>query len=51
MALTDALPDMERELRFFRRVSRPKTLTPAQVKQFNEKGYIFPLQTMRWDGV
>ena len=43
MALTDALPDMERELRFFPAGESPKTLTPAQVKQFNEKGYIFPL--------
>ena len=30
MALTDALPDMERELRFFPAGESPKTLTPAR---------------------
>ena len=44
MALMDALPDMERELRFFRaETQQPKKLTLDQVQQFNEKGYVFPL--------
>jgi non-heme Fe2+,alpha-ketoglutarate-dependent halogenase len=45
MALTDALPDMERELRFYSaNTEQPKKLTQQQVHQFNEKGYLFPLE-------
>ena len=44
MLLTDAHPGMERDLRFFpAENSNPKTLTRAQVDQFNEKGFVFPL--------
>ena len=44
MPLTDALPDMERELRFSPAPdTAPKKLSPAQVEQFNERGFIFPL--------
>ena len=44
MLLTDAHPGMERDLRFFPAETRnPKTLTRAQVDQFNRKGFVFPL--------
>jgi non-haem Fe2+, alpha-ketoglutarate-dependent halogenase len=44
MAVTNAIPEMERELRFFP-VENPhaRQLTEAQIRQFNEKGYLFPL--------
>ena len=44
MAITDALPDMKRELKFYPAENdAPKKLTQAQIRHFNEKGYIFPL--------
>ena len=45
MALTDYLPEQERDLKFFPITNqRPRTLTADQVKEFNGKGYIFPLE-------
>lgn len=44
MLHTDAHPEMKRDLRFFPSQTRqPKTLTRAQVNQYNEKGFVFPL--------
>ncbi|NKB69840.1 MAG: phytanoyl-CoA dioxygenase family protein [Candidatus Latescibacteria bacterium] len=44
MALTDALPDMERELRFYPAANTaPKVLSAEQIKHFNERGFIFPV--------
>ena len=44
MPITDALPDMERELKFFSATNdNPQKLTHAQIRQFNEQGYICPL--------
>ena len=44
MALTDAHPEMARHLEFFpTHNDAPKRLTREQIRQFNEKGYIFPL--------
>jgi ectoine hydroxylase-related dioxygenase (phytanoyl-CoA dioxygenase family) len=44
MPITDALPDVERELRFF--PADPATarrLSADQVRRYNELGYVFPL--------
>ena len=42
--ITDAMPEVDRELRFHPvRHDRPRCLTPAQLRQFDELGYIFPL--------
>ncbi len=44
MLLTDARPEMKRDLRFFPADNEhPAKLTRNQVEQFNEKGFIFPL--------
>lgn len=44
MAVLDALPDMTRELKFFpSETKNPQKLTPAQIADYNEKGYIFPV--------
>lgn len=44
MPIMDALPDMKRELKFFPvENENPQKLTAEQIRQFNEKGYIFPL--------
>ena len=44
MPITDALPNMKRELKFYpAKNDAPKKLTSDQIQQFNEKGYIFPL--------
>ena len=44
MLLTDARPDMKRDLRFFPADNEnPAKLARDQVEQFNEKGFIFPL--------
>lgn len=44
MAITDALPDMEREIKFFPvENEKPRTLSRDQVDQFNERGYLCPL--------
>lgn len=44
MPVTNAIPEMERELRFFPVENpQPRMLTQEQIRQFNEKGYVFPL--------
>ena len=44
MPITDALPDMQREIAFFPCTnSRPKKLTVEQIQQYNKRGYISPL--------
>ena len=44
MPITNAIPDMEREIRFHPVVNdHPKKLTPTQIAHYNEKGYLFPL--------
>src|SRR6476660_8095378 len=44
MAVTNAIPEMERELRFFPVENpNPRKLTAEQIRQFNEQGYLFPL--------
>jgi non-haem Fe2+, alpha-ketoglutarate-dependent halogenase len=44
MPITDAIPEMNRELKFFSaKNDNPKKLTRTQIQQFNENGYIFPL--------
>ena len=43
-ALTDAMPEVDRELQFYPVYhDRPRRLTPAQLRQYDERGYIFPL--------
>ena len=52
MAVTDAIPDMERELRFFPiENDHPKRLTRDQVRCYNEQGYIFPIDLFTPDEV
>ncbi|MDA0336904.1 MAG: phytanoyl-CoA dioxygenase family protein [bacterium] len=42
--ITDALPDVPRELRFFPVDNpQPEHLSPQQIQQFNDVGYVFPL--------
>lgn len=42
--ITDAMPEVDRELRFHPvHHDRPRCLTPAQLRQFDKLGYIFPL--------
>ena len=44
MAVIDAIPEMERDLRFFpASATHPKRLTSEQIEQFNENGYVFPI--------
>ena len=44
MPITDALPDMERELKFFSATNdNPQKLSCAQIRQFNELGLHLPL--------
>ena len=44
MPITDALPGMGRELRFFPvKNDNPKTLPPEQITFFNENGFLCPL--------
>ena len=44
MAEIDAYPELARDLRFFPvQNDAPTTLTPAQIEQFNARGYIAPL--------
>ena len=44
MPIMDALPDMKRDLKFFPvENGNPQKLTAEQIRQFNEKGYIFPV--------
>ena len=43
-ALTDAMPEVDRDLRFHPvHHEHPRRLTPAQLRQYDERGYIFPL--------
>tara|TARA_Y100000588_G_scaffold22702_1_gene22895 strand:+ start:4078 stop:4935 length:858 start_codon:yes stop_codon:yes gene_type:complete len=47
VSLTDALPEMNRELRFYPAKNElPRVLTPAQIDHYNEEGYLFPLDLM-----
>lgn len=47
MPITDALPDMKRELRFYpSKDTALKQLTPGQIDSFNEQGYLCPLDVM-----
>ncbi|MCE2415845.1 phytanoyl-CoA dioxygenase family protein [Candidatus Poribacteria bacterium] len=44
MPITDAMPELNRTLQFFPvENENPSTLTHAQIEQFNEKGFISPL--------
>ncbi len=44
MAITDAMPELNRTLQFFRvENENPSTLTRPQIQHFNEKGFICPL--------
>ena len=50
MPITDAIPDMKRELKFFPVANKnPKKLAKEQIAQFNEQGYIFPLDVFTDD--
>ena len=43
-AIENAMPDLERDLTFYEAKNpRPRTLSAEQIAQFNEKGYLFPL--------
>ncbi len=47
MPITDALPDMERELKFYpAKNTNPKVLTAEQIDRFNTDGYLCPLDVM-----
>ena len=44
MTKTNAFPELERDLRFFPMgVAEPQTLTRAQIDEYNERGYLFPI--------
>ncbi|MBR56265.1 phytanoyl-CoA dioxygenase family protein [Candidatus Poribacteria bacterium] len=44
MPIADAMPELKRNIQFFAvENDQPKSLTPQQIQQFNQKGYIFPL--------
>ena len=44
MAVIDAIPTMERDLRYFpSTTTEPNKLTLEQIHYFNEKGYVFPI--------
>ena len=50
MTISDAHPDMNRQLKFFPITnSNPKKLTPDQIEHFNKWGYIFPLDVFNQD--
>jgi non-heme Fe2+,alpha-ketoglutarate-dependent halogenase len=50
MSLTNAIPEMERDLRFHPATTTdPKHLTRDQVAQYNEKGYVYPLDLFSAD--
>ncbi len=43
--ITDAYPELERERRFFPLgVAKPALLTQQQIAQYNDQGYLFPLE-------
>ena len=49
---TDAFPELDRDRRFFSLgVAEPTTLSLEQINQFNEKGYIFPLDVFSPDEI
>ena len=44
MAINDAIPEMNRDLRFFPvETQNPQALTKEQIDQYNAQGYIFPI--------
>ena len=44
MPIDDAMPELERNIQFFAvENDQPKRLAPQQIQQFNQKGYVFPL--------
>ncbi len=50
--VTDAMPDLKRDLRFIPvRNDNPRKLTKDQVRQYNEKGFIFPLDVFSPDEI
>lgn len=52
MPITDAMPELKRELRFFPVENDiPSTLTEKQIQQFNENGYICPLDVFSDDEI
>ena len=52
MPVLDAIPDMARDLRFFpSETTNPKKLTMEEITQYNEKGYIFPIDLFTPDEV
>ena len=52
MAITDALPEMKRELKFFPADrTKASTLTHEQVDDFNEKGFLCPVEVITGDEV
>lgn len=52
MPITDAIPEMKRDLRFFPVSNKqPSKLTRKQVQHFNEKGYVFPLDVFNEEEV
>ncbi|NKB71424.1 MAG: phytanoyl-CoA dioxygenase family protein [Candidatus Latescibacteria bacterium] len=43
-ATSNAFPELKRDLRFYPVDNpQPRKLSPAQIRQYNERGYIFPL--------
>ena len=48
----DAYPELERDLRFFPLgVDSPRTLTELQIQQYNERGYIAPIDLLDADEI
>ena len=44
MPITNALPELECDLTFYPAIDEdPQTLTPAQIQDYNKKGFVFPL--------
>jgi hypothetical protein len=44
MTMTNAIPEMERDLRFHpATTTSPQHLTPDQVRRFNDRGFVFPV--------
>ena len=50
--ITDAFPELDRVRQFFPLgVDNPKLLTHEQIRQYNEKGYIFPFAVFDADEI
>ena len=50
MSITNALPELERSLEFHPvRNEAPHALRPEQIQNYNELGYIFPLDVFSAD--